>query len=83
MPLASCIVSIILLASSASALSNCVIGTPAYIAPEQGQGELDIDGRADLYSLACVAYQMFTGQQPYRAETVMKVVLKHISVGRH
>lgn len=56
-----------------------VIGTPAYIAPEQGQGELNIDGRADLYSLACVAFQMFSGQQPYRAETVMKVVLKHIT----
>lgn|GEM_PF-1117488 len=56
-----------------------VIGTPAYIAPEQGQGELDIDGRADLYSLACVAFQMFSGVQPYRAETVMKVVLQHIT----
>ncbi len=65
--------------SDANLTGTGVIGTPAYIAPEQGQGELDIDGRADLYSLACVAYQMFTGQQPYRADTVMKVVLKHIT----
>jgi serine/threonine protein kinase len=56
-----------------------VVGTPAYIAPEQGQGETDIDGRADLYSLACVVYQMFSGVQPYRADTMMKVMLQHIT----
>lgn len=56
-----------------------VVGTPAYIAPEQGQGEASIDGRADLYSLACVVFEMLTGQQPYRAETMMKVVLQHIA----
>jgi Protein kinase domain len=56
-----------------------VVGTPAYIAPEQGQGEANIDGRADLYSLACVVYEMFSGVQPYRAETMMRVVLQHIT----
>ena len=56
-----------------------VIGTPAYISPEQGQGELNIDGRADLYSLACVIFELLSGRQPYQAETMMKVVLQHIS----
>lgn len=56
-----------------------VVGTPAYIAPEQGKGEINIDGRADLYSLACLIYEMFSGVQPYSAETMMKVVLKHIT----
>lgn len=68
-----------MMGNDANLTGTGVIGTPAYIAPEQGQGEADIDGRADLYSLACVAFQMFTGQQPYRAETVMKVVLQHIT----
>jgi len=68
-----------MIGNDANLTGTGVIGTPAYIAPEQGQGELDIDGRADLYSLACVAFQMFSGVQPYRAETVMKVVLQHIT----
>lgn len=56
-----------------------VVGTPAYIAPEQGSGETDIDGRADLYSLACVMYQLLSGYQPYTGDTMMKVVLQHIA----
>lgn len=55
-----------------------VIGTPAYIAPEQGQG-LDVDGRADIYSLACVIFETLTGYQPYRSDTLMKIVLQHIN----
>lgn len=55
-----------------------LVGTPAYIAPEQGQG-LPITGAADIYSLGVVVYEMITGQQPYSAETPMQIVLKHMT----
>lgn len=64
--------------SSSNLTGTGVVGTPAYMAPEQGQG-LDVDGRADIYSLGCVVYEMLTGHQPYSADTPMQLVLKHIS----
>lgn len=54
-----------------------VIGTPAYMSPEQGLGE-KVDSRSDIYSLGVVLYQMATGQPPYTADTPMAVMIKHI-----
>ncbi len=55
-----------------------MVGTPAYMAPEQGLGEMG-DVRSDLYALGVIFYQMLTGSLPYDAETPLAVILKHIN----
>jgi serine/threonine-protein kinase len=56
---------------------NLVRGTPAFIAPEQALGAPTIDGRADIYSLGCVAYWLLTGRQVFTAETPMGLLIHH------
>ena len=64
--------------SSSSLTGSGVIGTPAYMSPEQAQGN-EIDSRSDVYGLGVIVYQMLSGQQPYNADTPMGVVVKHIT----
>lgn len=54
-----------------------VVGTPAYMAPEQAQG-VGVDKRIDIYALGVVVYQMITGTQPYSAATPMQLLVKVI-----
>ncbi|HEY42524.1 MAG TPA: serine/threonine protein kinase [Anaerolineae bacterium] len=61
-----------------SLTGSAVIGTPAYMSPEQCQGS-PIDARSDQYSLGVVLYQLTTGYLPYESDTPMGVVLKHIN----
>jgi len=64
--------------SSGGLTGSGVIGTPAYMSPEQAQGS-EIDSRSDVYGLGVIIYQMLSGQQPYSADTPMGVVVKHIT----
>lgn len=57
---------------------GAIIGTPAYMSPEQAQGD-PIDGRSDIYALGVILYEMLAGVQPYQATTPMAVVVKHIT----
>jgi eukaryotic-like serine/threonine-protein kinase len=56
-----------------------VIGTPAYIAPEQAAGDPGIDHRADIYSFGCMAYEMLTGQPPFASRTRQGLIAAHIA----
>ena len=57
---------------------TAIVGTPAYMAPEQGQG-LDYDHRIDIYALGVMLYEMLTGQQPYNGTSPMQMILAHIN----
>lgn len=65
--------------SGESTLSQeMIIGSPQYISPEQGKGE-QADERSDLYSLAVVVYEMFTGRVPFTGDTPYTTILGHIN----
>jgi serine/threonine-protein kinase len=53
-------------------------GTPAYMAPEMALGDQEIDGRADIYALGCVAYWLLTGQPVFERRTLMKTIVAHL-----
>jgi serine/threonine protein kinase len=57
--------------------AGTVMGTPDYMPPEQAQGR-PADFRSDLYSLAVVLFEIFTGQLPFKGESAMAVVLAHL-----
>ena len=56
-----------------------VLGTLAYMSPEQGLGEPNIDGRSDLYSLGCMLYELLCGEPPFVASSALAVLGKHLS----
>jgi serine/threonine-protein kinase len=65
-------------AVSSASMTGHFLGTPNYSAPEQIQC-LAVDGRADQYALACVAYQLLTGEVPFERDQHMAVLYAHVS----
>ena len=58
--------------------AHTTTGTPAFMAPEIILDEGDVDQRADVYALGCVAYYLLTGQLVFEADTPMKMFLQHV-----
>jgi serine/threonine-protein kinase len=54
-----------------------ILGTPLYMAPEQGKSTATVDARADIYSFGCIVYQMLTGRPPFVADSVYECVVMH------
>ncbi len=59
-------------------LEQTTTGTPAYMAPEIIVGDADVDRRADVYAVGCVAYFLLTGQLVFEADTPMKMLMQHV-----
>src|SRR4051812_46760365 len=57
--------------------TGIALGTPMYMSPEQAVGAEDLDGRSDQYSLACVGYEMLTGNPPYTGGSMRQMLMRH------
>ncbi len=57
--------------------SGVTLGTPLYMSPEQAAAEANLDGRSDLYSLACCTYEMLVGSPPFAGPTAQVVIARH------
>jgi len=64
--------------SGATLTGTAILGTPAYMSPEQVQGDKELDGHSDIYSLGVILFEMLTGIIPYRADTPAKVMMMHL-----
>lgn len=64
--------------ASVSLTGSALLGTPAYMSPEQARGE-KVGPASDQYSMGIILYQLCTGNLPFEAETPMAVMLKHIN----
>jgi eukaryotic-like serine/threonine-protein kinase len=58
--------------------SGLVLGTPAYMSPEQAMGRSELDAGCDIYALGCVIYEMLTGVQPFTGSTSQAIIARHI-----
>ena len=59
--------------------TGMMIGTPAYVSPEQAAGETNLDGKSDQYSLGCMVYEMLTGERPFSGATPQAIMAKRFT----
>ena len=64
--------------STATMTGEGVIGTPAYMSPEQVSSKTTLDGRSDFYSLGVVLFELLAGDIPYHADTAMQTAMQHV-----
>jgi serine/threonine protein kinase/Tfp pilus assembly protein PilF len=59
--------------------AGIALGTPEYMSPEQASGQRDVDARSDIYSLACVVYEMLAGAPPFRSQNARATMARHVT----
>ena len=59
--------------------TGMMVGTPAYVSPEQAAGEVNLDGRSDQYSLACMLFEMLSGERPFTGPTPQAIMAKRFT----
>ncbi|MFZ0546135.1 MAG: bifunctional serine/threonine-protein kinase/formylglycine-generating enzyme family protein [Candidatus Promineifilaceae bacterium] len=56
-----------------------MVGTPAYMSPEQVEARVTLDGRSDIYAMGCILFEMLTGRLPFKADTPLGIAFMHVT----